>query len=160
NTAVRTGTDSTALVAVARSAQVNFQRQVQEWKDVLIRGNDAELFKRYHDNFTNRAADVQKGLADSKTAMAKAGMPTTLVDELLDEHSKMLNTYETALKTFNAADPEAGKKVDVQVRGVDRATSTKFDELIKNIVASTSGSLDNLQISAADASNRSLVIIA
>ena len=159
-TSVRTGTDSTALVANARSAQVNFQRQVQEWKDTLIRGNDAELFKKYHDNFTARAADVQKGLADTKAAMTKDGLPTALVDTLLDEHGKMLNTYETALKTFNAADPEAGKKVDLQVRGVDRATSTQFDELIKNIVASTSASLDELQTSAADASKRSLLIMA
>jgi methyl-accepting chemotaxis protein len=159
-TSVRTGTDSTALVANARSAQVNFQRQVQEWKDVLIRGNDAELFKRYHDNFTARAADVQKGLADTKAAMAKNGLRTAAVDTLLDEHVKMLNTYETALKTFNAGDPEAGKKVDLQVRGVDRTTSTQFDELIKDIVASTSASLNDLQTSAADASKRSIAIIA
>jgi methyl-accepting chemotaxis protein len=159
NLAVRTGTDSTNLVAVARSAQANFQRQVQEWKDVLIRGNDPELFKKYHDQFMARADDVQKGLAQSKVEMAKAGMPTTLVDTLAEEHSKMLNTYETALKTFNGADPEAGKKVDLQVRGVDRATSTQFDELSKSIVESTSASLAGLETSASDASFRSFLII-
>ncbi|HZP86990.1 MAG TPA: methyl-accepting chemotaxis protein [Burkholderiales bacterium] len=160
NAAVQTGTDSTNLVAAARSAQVNFQRQVQEWKDTLIRGNDPELFKRYHDQFTARAQDVQKGLADSKAAMTKAGIPTDVVDQLLAEHAKMLDTYETALKTYNQADPEAGKKVDLQVRGVDRATSAKFDELIKNIVEATSKSLDNLQTTATEASNRSLIVVA
>jgi methyl-accepting chemotaxis protein len=160
NTAVQTGTDSTNLVASARSAQVNFQRQVQEWKDTLLRGNDAELFKRYHEQFTARAADVQKGLTDSKAAMAKAGIPTEVVDQLLDEHTKMLNAYETALKSYDSADPQSDKKVDLQVRGVDRATSAKFDDLIKLIVSSTSTSLDNLQTTASDASNRSLLVVA
>jgi len=159
NLAVQTGTDSTNLVVMARSAHVNFQRQVQEWKDTLLRGNDPELFKRYHDQFTSRANDVQKGLADSKTAMAKAGMPAAKVDALLEEHRKMLNTYEAALKTFNAADPEAGKKVDLQVRGVDRAASAQFDELIKDIVAGTATSLDELQTEATDASGRSLLVV-
>ncbi|GAA0720417.1 HAMP domain-containing methyl-accepting chemotaxis protein [Dokdonella soli] len=160
NGAVRTGTDSTTLVALARSAHVNFQRQVQEWKDVLIRGNDAALFQKYHDQFTARAADVQRELAASKVAIAKAGMSTSVVDKLVDEHAKMLTTYETALKSFDAADPEAGKKVDLQVRGLDRATSTQFDELIQNVVSSTTASLSALEKSGAEATSRSLVAIA
>jgi methyl-accepting chemotaxis protein len=159
NNAVRSGTDSTNLVATARSAHVNFQRQVQEWKDILIRGNDAALYQHHHDAFMARAADVQSQLATAKTALAKVGISDAVVSTLIDEHNKMLNAYETALKSFNPADPEAGKKVDVQVRGMDRATSSKFDELIKDVVDSTATSLSTLETAAATASARSLYVI-
>src|SRR5947209_394036 len=41
----------TKAVDLTRSAQVNFKKQVQEWKDMLLRGNDPESFKRYSQAF-------------------------------------------------------------------------------------------------------------
>ena len=157
DTAVSTGQQSTRAVANARAAHVDFQRQVQEWKNVLIRGNDPELYEKHRKAFEDRAQKVQTGLAETEKNLAEIGMPGALVGQLRKDHEDMLSKYLTALKTFDAADPETGKKVDVLVRGVDRATSSNFDKLIDDLVAHTSASLDANEAAAQVTSKNALV---
>ncbi len=156
DTAVSTGQRSTRAVANARAAHVDFQRQVQEWKNVLIRGNDAELYEKHRKAFEDRAQKVQAGLAETEKDLAAIGMPGALVGQLRKDHEDMLSKYLTALKTYDAADPETGKKVDVLVRGVDRATSANFDKLIEDLVAHTSASLDANEAAAQETSKNAL----
>jgi methyl-accepting chemotaxis protein len=141
DTSIVTGQQSTTAVANARAAHVDFQRQVQEWKNVLIRGNDAELYAKHRKAFEDRAQKVQTGLAETEKDMATIGMSTAPVAQLRKDHQEMLSKYLTALKSFDPADAETGKKVDVLVRGVDRATSDNFDKLIESLVAHTVASL-------------------
>ena len=49
-------------INLARSAQLNFKEQVQEWKDILLRGNDPGAFQKYSDQFTQREAAVDQDL--------------------------------------------------------------------------------------------------
>ena len=139
--AVTTGQQSTTAVANARAAHVDFQRQVQEWKNILIRGNDAELYAKHRKAFEERAQKVQAGLTETEKDIAAIGMSNAPVLQLRKDHEEMLSKYLAALKTFDAADPETGKKVDVLVRGVDRATSGNFDKLIELLVAHTTENL-------------------
>src|SRR5512144_1961983 len=50
------------MLNTLREVQTNFQRQVQEWKDILLRGNDADEYARHLDAFEKRNADVKQGL--------------------------------------------------------------------------------------------------
>ncbi len=141
--AVSTGKKSSSLIADARSAHVDFQRQVQEWKNVLIRGNDAALYQKHYKAFREKAEKVQEGLTSTEGSMHEIGMSTDLVLQLKQDHAQMLQKYLDALATFDASDSESGKKVDVLVRGVDRATSSNFDKLIADIVTHTTQTLSN-----------------
>ncbi len=155
-TAVATGQQSTKAVANARAAHVDFQRQVQEWKNVLIRGNDPELYEKHRKAFEDRAQKVQAGLAETEKDLAALGMPGALVSQVRKDHEEMLSKYLTALKSFDPTDAETGKKVDVLVRGVDRATSSNFDKLIDELLAYTSASLTARENAAQQTSKNSL----
>ena len=123
---------------------------------MLIRGNDPELYEKHRKAFEDRAQKVQAGLAETEKDLATLGMPGALVSQVRKDHEEMLSKYLTALKSFDAADAETGKKVDVLVRGVDRATSSNFDKLIDELLAYTGASLTAREAAAQDASKKSL----
>ena len=56
-----------AQQAAARVMQVTFKKQVQEWKDTLLRGSDPDALQKYSNAFHARARDVQ----DRGSALAK-----------------------------------------------------------------------------------------
>ena len=111
-----------------RLAQVHFKKQVQEWKNVLLRGHERDQFKRYFDLFNQEATAVRALLgelaaADQNTALAGR------IKELLQEHVRLDKTYHAAL-----ADHEPGlgfdpRVVDALVRGIDRDLDKKLDTL-------------------------------
>lgn len=52
----------TQAVETARRSQVHFKKQVQCWKDTLIRGNDAAAFDKYFHEFENEEGATQHDL--------------------------------------------------------------------------------------------------
>ncbi len=141
----------------SRQAQVNFQRQVQEWKNILIRGNDAELYKKYLEGFEKREKLVQEGLTkvnkdlDKKLQNFKANKKVEFIkvnetiEKLIDDHKELGVKYREALATFDAQDPETGKKVDKLLRGIDRPASQGMDEVSELITKITNNELSALE---------------
>jgi methyl-accepting chemotaxis protein len=130
-----------------RQAQVNFQRQVQEWKDTLIRGNDPELYNQYFTNFQNREALVDQGLTKVSADLRDHGINNNIpddIDTLLKEHAKLGAKYREALASYDRNDPEAGKKVDKLIRGIDRPTSQAMDKVSTEIKQLTEKELASL----------------
>ena len=121
-----------ALVDI-ESASLDFKTQVQEWKNILIRGNDEALFKKHYDAFLAKENSVQQHLTRIHQLLAKDESSQQVIGELdglAKSHLDLGNQYKTALASFDKADPESGKKVDVAVRGKDRATSDSFNKII------------------------------
>ncbi|MDD5058732.1 MAG: HAMP domain-containing methyl-accepting chemotaxis protein [Sideroxydans sp.] len=123
------------LMDSLRKVQTNFQREVQEWKDILLRGNDPDLYAKYYDAFEKRSADVGLGLSDMRKQAAELGLDTKNIDTLLAAHVELHGTYLEALKNYNRTHATAGQEVDKLVRGVDRATSVALDKLSQDIVS-------------------------
>jgi methyl-accepting chemotaxis protein len=118
-----------ALVAVGR-ADSAFKTQVQEWKNILIRGNEQALFDRYLKGFEQQEALVRDNLKQVESYLRIADPASTTISKLLDDHTLLGSRYRTALADFEVGDPDAGKKVDVAVRGMDRDFSKGLGELV------------------------------
>lgn len=57
-------------------ATIALGKQIQEWKDMLLRINDTELYNKHRKAFTDASAGVLEALMRTKTAMQNENMNT------------------------------------------------------------------------------------
>jgi methyl-accepting chemotaxis protein len=126
------GKESQALIAV-ESAHGTFKTQVQEWKNILLRGNDPESFDKYRASFDKEERRVQEHLKEALTLMAELKLDTAEVESLMKNHVALGENYRVALNSFQQSDREAGHVVDKLVKGMDRATSAGMEKLVVKI---------------------------
>ncbi len=123
----------TQAVDIARSSQVEFKIQVQEWKNILLRGNDPANLDKYTQAFVKTGKQVNSELNRLKALLDTLHLPTPLVDEALRMHEELGANYMKALKQYDAANPDSYKVVDALVKGMDRAPTAKIDEIVAYI---------------------------
>jgi methyl-accepting chemotaxis protein len=127
------------LLKTVTETQHYFQTQVQEWKDVLLRGNDSALYAKYFEAFEKRHGDVNHELEETRELAEAAHVPNVIsikdVDDLRKLHDELHQRYLEALKNFNPAHPAAGQEVDKLVRGMDRAFTERLGKLTVSIAA-------------------------
>jgi methyl-accepting chemotaxis protein len=121
------------MVDLARSSQVHFKRQVQEWKDVLIRGYEPELLTKYRNNFFREEAEVVVELSALREPLVASGNSPATLDAMLQEHKGLGQKYRDALATFDPSSPDSTRSVDKLVRGIDRPMTDAIEGLVKNI---------------------------
>jgi methyl-accepting chemotaxis protein len=119
-----------AAVDMARVAQVDFKKQVQEWKDLLLRGSDLDAFTKHHDGFVAQSRAVDKDLATLKQQMAALGLKTAGVDAAVATHADLGTKYLAAIQHYDAKDPKSVHVVDGLVAGIDRAPTAAIDGLV------------------------------
>ena len=138
DTALRQIEDSALVLAAvdqARTAQVMFKKQVQEWKDILLRGNDPAHYAKYLDLFQKEHAAVLDSLDRLQKTLQKLHFPTTAIDQASRVHTTLFKRYQAALQAFDQADPNAGQKVDRTVVGIDREPTKAIDDIVTDITA-------------------------
>ncbi|GFZ95160.1 methyl-accepting chemotaxis protein [Dyella caseinilytica] len=122
-----------AAVDMARVTQVDFKKQVQEWKDLLLRGSDADAFKKHHDGFVAQSSAVDKDLASLKQQMAELGLKTDGVSAAVATHADLGTKYLAAIQHYDPNDPQSVHVVDSLVAGIDRAPTAAIDSLVANM---------------------------
>ncbi|MFZ5603344.1 MAG: chemotaxis protein, partial [Pseudomonadota bacterium] len=140
-----------AILTAVEQAHVSFKVQVQEWKNVLIRGNNPELYTKYVKQFGDEELRVQQFLASAIQQSGAAQLPVEELQKVKTEHAKLGEAYRQALKQFNQSEAETGKQVDTLVRGLDRAAS----EGLMALASSTEQAFEQLLVqTAADIGNQ------
>jgi len=111
------------ILAMERSldeATVALSRQIQEWKDMLLRVNDTELYNKHKQAFTDANIAVQNAFMRTKMAMQDEGMDTEEIEQLLGEHQSLRSDYMLAKSRLNPLDINSYLESDQLVIGVDR----------------------------------------
>lgn len=132
---VTQGSNTTDLLNSMRAANTSFLAQVKQFQDVLIRGNDPDLYAKHLDLFEQSYATSRDSLAETKLAGDAVGFDTSAIDKLLDVHEALHGKYLTALKGFNASSNTSGQDVDRRIRGIEQPIAEAFDKLGEEITA-------------------------
>ena len=123
------GLDGRRVAAV--EARAAFKTQVQEWKNILLRGRSPEDFTIYRERFEREEAAVRAELGRLEGLEPVVGEMGA--GALLAEHARLGEAYRAALKDFAPDDPASAPRVDAAVRGIDRGLSDRLDEFARGI---------------------------
>lgn len=117
-----------------RSAQVHFKTQVQEWKNILLRGKDGEAYAKYLKGFNEEERVVKADLEQVKAHTSRLGIGERLkIDDVLITFEKLGPAYRDALAHYDRDASDPAGTVDKLVRGMDRAPSKAIDDLVSEI---------------------------
>ncbi|WP_159992343.1 hypothetical protein [Roseomonas sp. 18066] len=125
------------VLDTGRQAETAFKRQVQEWKNLLLRSRDADSRARLEAAFLaeqKRTTGLLQALAQAAPRLppdAGAALPG-----LATEHAALAARYAEALAATDPATPEGPRLLDDQLRGADRALDQKLDAAAEAIARS------------------------
>jgi hypothetical protein len=122
-------------VQLARTAQMDFKLQVQEWKNILLRGSDQRDYQTYLTQFEQQEAKVAEELSRLAQLLAEVGdeVNQAQVGPIQEQMKTLGSRYREALASFRSDDRASAFAVDRQVRGIDREPTTRLDTLAENI---------------------------
>jgi len=120
-------------VDTARHAQVHFKKQVQEWKNILLRGNDQKLYDQHLRAFENEERLVNESLQllEKMTRSLKFVVPQ--IGETIKIHEQLGQKYRDALNVYKQSDRKSAVIVDQIVRGIDREPTDRIDGILETI---------------------------
>ncbi|MCS6985172.1 MAG: SpoIIE family protein phosphatase [Leptospiraceae bacterium] len=121
----------TRAVDTARSAQVAFKKQVQEWKNTLLRAHDPELRQKYWSQFEKEEKNVLKYLEELRYYFQKLNLEVAVVDRAIEEHIALGEKYREKVRFLKTGIFATTFMVDASVRGIDRSATDYIDQLVK-----------------------------
>ncbi|KQS24947.1 chemotaxis protein [Acidovorax sp. Leaf191] len=136
----------------------DFKVQVQEWKNVLLRGKDPAQLNRYWAAFEKQEKAIKDG-AQKLVASLPAGAGRDRVAQFAQAHERMGVAYRKGFEAFKAAghDAETGDKA---VQGMDREPSQLLDQAGDLIAKASSEVAAGAAGAARQATTISLVVCA
>lgn len=150
-------------VNIAQERAINqmnfdFKVQVQEWKNVLLRGYDDSRRVRYWNQFEEQHNIIQ----DEGQALLSQMEPGTVrqeVADFLDAHQTLFREYRAGFEAFSANnyDPTVG---DNAVSGIDREPSRLLNDAAEHISTTVSTLTREVEQGSAQVSFWSQVAIA
>lgn len=127
-------------------ANLEFKSQVQEWKNVLLRGANPEDQRKYWNQFeaAERAVD---GTLQEITQLEVSAATLSEISTLRAAHERLATKYRTSLDAYTAAgmNPTAG---DQSARGIDREVSEQMQTLSDTINSAALTSSDQINETA------------
>ena len=132
-------TELRKLSTDALEAEVAFKVQVQEWKNILLRGDDPALLAKHHAAFTGQDANTEALLVSVVKQAGTLGFneDAERATALLTAHQALTQSYEATLKDMQGAAPTldamTARAIDMKLRGADRALEAGIGKLAADI---------------------------
>lgn len=132
----------------AMAAQISFKTQVQEWKNILLRGSRPEDYTVYVAHFSQRETEVQAHLTALRDQLAQLGLDAAPATKLAAEHTALGAAYRRALTGYQPSAPSSAFAVDTSIRGIDRKLNDDIDALALTVATAADTELATLRTDA------------
>lgn len=143
---------------LARETQVVFKKQVQEWKNILLRGKTPSDLEKYQAKFFASEAGVASKI-ESMRSGDHSPEASRLLNQLITDHQILGESYRKALSLYRSSGDDAYQVADSAVRGQDRAPTNMMDELVVILNEEVAAAVEKQEIAAA-AEQRMILLVA
>jgi PAS domain S-box-containing protein len=150
---------SSAIVSASLSAQVHFKKQVQEWKDILLRGHDTDMYDKYLAQFYDEEGQTREAIEDLIPMLARNPEAQEIARQFLAAHRLLGIRYREALRYFGKDARKPQIEVDRRVRGIDRQPTDLLDLVVTSAIAHKESELAHIKTSVAYVEKRMLLIV-
>ncbi|MFZ1537805.1 MAG: ATP-binding protein [Chromatiaceae bacterium] len=150
---------SSEIVATALSTQVRFKKQVQEWKNILLRGQEPELFNKYLAQFEHEEESTRDSMRDLIKLLGENQEARETAGQFLEAHNRLGEEYRAALGQHRFSDLNTARLVDQQVRGIDRRPTDLLDEVVNAALAHKDLTLNEIAVSTERVEHRIFFIM-
>ncbi|MEP7069020.1 MAG: methyl-accepting chemotaxis protein [Usitatibacter sp.] len=112
--------------AALLQALATFKSQVQEWKNVLLRGHEPAALDKYWNQFLKQENDTLSTVREARAGLRDPAILAKL-EEFAAAHKTVGERYRAGLEAFKQSkfDPHAGDKA---VEGIDRAPGKMLED--------------------------------
>ncbi len=126
-----------------KAAETLFKVQVQEWKNVLLRGSDPEALGKYWGQFESTEKQVRQAVGDLAKLVAEPTVRAHL-ESFLKVHNEVAAAYRKGLEAYKAAgfDSKVGDKA---VKGIDRAPAEFLEKAAQGLAVAVKASTEHAQ---------------
>jgi methyl-accepting chemotaxis protein len=133
----------------ARVMQVAFKIQVQEWKNILLRGRNPEALAKHKAGFLAEAEAVTRH-ANELAAEVTVPEVKAQLGEFMQAHDEMDQAYGEALAKFEKTRGRDFAGADKMVKGKDRAPTELVDRMVEQLGERVKSSGAALQTSVSE----------
>ncbi|MGB5298282.1 MAG: histidine kinase dimerization/phospho-acceptor domain-containing protein, partial [Thiogranum sp.] len=145
------------IVITSLSAQVHFKKQVQEWKNVLLRGHEPELYERYLNQFCDEERNTRNALETLLPLLDMASEIRNTTQAFYQAHQKLGSQYREALSSYHKFPNNPHILVDKLVRGIDREPTDLLDRVVNDTLAEKEKRLAEIEAEAGKTGKRILM---
>lgn len=129
----------------AREALVTMRRNAQDWKNLLLRGSDAQMRQTMQARFDSQAASYAMQLGSLRKQLQALGENLRRLDILDQEQVHLFGKYRQALATHGVNSLEAAFQADRDVQGADVKTLRTLEETIEALATNTRGQFQTVR---------------
>ncbi|MGO9114302.1 MAG: methyl-accepting chemotaxis protein, partial [Thermoguttaceae bacterium] len=126
-------------INAARGAEIELTKQVQAWKNLLLRGDNTEEYSKYSAEMETCARRVHANVDALKAIAPQIGLEEKSITDAETLYAAMVDTYRAALKGLKTPDAESLRKLDQHLHGASLPVIAAFEGLTTGIESKIKG---------------------
>lgn len=154
----------TKLLFNIKSAQTEFKIEVQEWKNVLLRGHDPKNYDKYFESLKKQISKVDMHLVEAEKIVSEKENADKLKAKIMEFRAawaKNNDAYFAALSAHPFGTNELNyRDLDHAVKGIDRAPNETLDAATKLTEEFLSATIANREAEVAKFKTLNVIILA
>ncbi len=112
-------------------AEINFKTQIQEWKNILLRGHKTSAYNKYFTSFNHFEQQTRTDVNALVNELGEDTEAYRLAKQFLTRHRILGQQYRAALTRHPLTNPNSQRQIDRQVKGIDREPIKLLSRLIE-----------------------------